>query len=95
MTQDSPVFETIKLCLDHGADVNAANGNGETLLHQAVPRGDVLVRLLAERGARLDVARQAGTHATRCRAGSCVAGRCRTGPGWPGGWSGRRARSGE
>ena len=54
VTPDSPAFQTIKLCLDRGADVNAANGNGETLLHQAVQRGDALVRLLAERGARLD-----------------------------------------
>jgi ankyrin repeat protein len=54
VTPDSPAFQTIKLCLEHGADVNAANASGETLLHQAVQRGDALVRLLAERGAKLD-----------------------------------------
>ncbi|HEX5107212.1 MAG TPA: ankyrin repeat domain-containing protein [Vicinamibacterales bacterium] len=54
VTADSPVFQTIKLCLEHGADVNATNASGETLLHQAVQRGDALVRLIAERGAKLD-----------------------------------------
>ncbi|HUK36894.1 MAG TPA: ankyrin repeat domain-containing protein [Vicinamibacterales bacterium] len=43
------------LCLDHGADVNAADGTGQTALHLAVGLSDDLVKLLAARGARLDV----------------------------------------
>jgi ankyrin repeat protein len=54
LTPESPVFQTIKLCLDRGADVNATNAGGETLLHLAVSRGDAIVKLLAERGAKLD-----------------------------------------
>ena len=43
-----------------GADVNAVNDNGETALHLAVPRGDALVRYLAEHGAKLDLKDKAG-----------------------------------
>lgn len=54
LTPESPIFQAIALCLDRGADVNAVNASGETLLHQGVGRGDAFVRLLAERGAKLD-----------------------------------------
>ena len=43
------------LCLDHGADINAANDSGQTALHAAVGRGDDLIRFLAARGAQLDI----------------------------------------
>jgi ankyrin repeat protein len=46
-------IDAMALLLDRGADINAANDNGETALHIAVPRGDALVRFLAERGANL------------------------------------------
>ena len=55
LTPDTPMFRAVQLLLDRGADVNAAAANGETLLHRAVARGDALVRLLVERGARLDL----------------------------------------
>jgi ankyrin repeat protein len=42
------------LCLDHGADVNAADATGQTALHLAVGLSDDLVKYLVQRGARLD-----------------------------------------
>jgi hypothetical protein len=48
------MFQAIRLLLERGADVNAVT-NGATLLHQSIDRGEAFVRLLAERGARLDV----------------------------------------
>jgi ankyrin repeat protein len=52
-----PVQATIAaatLLLERGADVNAATANGDTALHIAVGKGDELVKLLAEKGAKLD-----------------------------------------
>jgi ankyrin repeat protein len=52
---EADAVEAIAVCLSHGADVNAANANGETALHVAAGRGtDSVVRLLAERGANLE-----------------------------------------
>jgi uncharacterized protein len=59
-TPDTPMFQAVQLLLDHGADVNAAAVTGETLLHRGVTRGDEFVRLLVERGARLDVTDEGG-----------------------------------
>jgi ankyrin repeat protein len=48
-------IQSLKLCLDHGVDVNAFNNNGETALHRAAQRGaDKIVKFLAENGAKLD-----------------------------------------
>jgi hypothetical protein len=48
--------EAAKLLLQYGAAVDAADGDGDTALHMAAARGDLsLVRILVERGARLDV----------------------------------------
>jgi len=45
----------VKICIEHGADVNAADSSGYTALHGAAFRGsDAIVQLLAEKGARLD-----------------------------------------
>jgi ankyrin repeat protein len=44
----------LKVLLDHRADVNAATPDGATALHQAVGRGDEIVKFLVEKGARLD-----------------------------------------
>jgi ankyrin repeat protein len=56
---DAP--EAIKLCLEWGGDVNAANDVGYTALHGAAFRGaNEVVKLLVEKGARTDVKNQEG-----------------------------------
>ncbi len=53
--------EAIKLCLEWGGDVNAANDVGYTALHGAAFRGaNEVVKLLVEKGARMDVKNQEG-----------------------------------
>ena len=52
---EAGTIEAMKLLIDHGADVNSFNANGQTALHRAAQRGaDQVVRFLAERGAKLD-----------------------------------------
>jgi uncharacterized protein len=49
-------LEAVKLCLEKGADVNAANSMGLTAVFGAANRGaDDLLAFLVEHGARLDV----------------------------------------
>jgi ankyrin repeat protein len=56
---DAP--EALKLCLEWGGDVNAANDVGYTALHGAAFRGaNEVVKLLVEKGARLDAKNQDG-----------------------------------
>jgi ankyrin repeat protein len=58
---EATVIEAIKLCLDHGVDIDAYNSNGQTILHAAVQRGaNGIVRFLAERGAKLDMKNKQG-----------------------------------
>jgi ankyrin len=53
---DDEYLEVAKLCLEKGNDVNAVNGQGFAAIHGATNRGfDAMVKLLAERGAKLDV----------------------------------------
>jgi ankyrin repeat protein len=53
--QMQAALEAVKLCVELGADVNAANDVGLTALHGAAFNGsDDLVRLLVARGAHLD-----------------------------------------
>jgi ankyrin repeat protein len=48
--------EAVTLCLDRGADVNAANSLKLTAMHGAANRGwTTIIQILADRGARLDV----------------------------------------
>jgi uncharacterized protein len=48
--------EAVKLCLELGADVNAANNDESTALHGAAARGsDRIIQILVEHGARLDL----------------------------------------
>lgn len=55
LTPDTPMYQAVRLLLDRGADVNAAGANGATLLHQSVDRGEAFVRLLVEKGAKVDL----------------------------------------
>ncbi len=49
-------LEAVQLCLELGADVNAANEMGLSAVHGAANRGsDDIIELLARHGARLDV----------------------------------------
>jgi ankyrin repeat protein len=53
--------EALNLCLEWGGDVNAANEVGYTALHGAAFRGaNEVVKLLVEKGARMDVKSQEG-----------------------------------
>ncbi len=50
--EESEALEAVKLMLDHGADINTVNNNGDTAMHGAAYNISPLVaKLLAERGA--------------------------------------------
>jgi ankyrin repeat protein len=79
-----PVSEALaaaKLCLDHGADVNAWDASGSTALHLAVATSDELVRFLVDRGARLDIKDQLGRTPLDVALGVGGEGRGRAGRG--------------
>jgi hypothetical protein len=53
--QEPEVLEAVKMCVELGNDVNAANDAGETALHGVAFRGvNIVVDYLVEKGARLD-----------------------------------------
>jgi ankyrin repeat protein len=72
---DRDLFESVKLCLDHGVDVNAANEAGQTALHFAVRVSDSIVKLLADKGARLDAKDKQGRTPIDYAQGSGLRGR--------------------
>jgi ankyrin repeat protein len=54
-------IEVMKMCLAHGADVNAANDAGDTAVHGAAVRGaDSLITFLVEHGAKVDLKNRQG-----------------------------------
>jgi ankyrin repeat protein len=54
-TSEKENLEAVKLCLDLGIDVKAADGDGRTALHGAAHKGrNALVQLLVDNGAKLD-----------------------------------------
>jgi uncharacterized protein len=58
---ENDAIEFIKVCLERGADVSAANGQGNTALHGAAQRGSAaLIRFLVDRGAKLDARNNQG-----------------------------------
>jgi ankyrin repeat protein len=53
--QENEVLEAVKICVEFGNDVNAANQYGETALQGAAFRGvNEVVQFLADKGAKLD-----------------------------------------
>jgi len=53
---EAEAIAAIKLCLDAGADVNAADNQGDTALHGAAQKGwDQVVQFLADHDAKLDI----------------------------------------
>ena len=60
VTEESSL-EAIRLCVEHGVDVNAFNTNGLTALHNAVTRGSLkIVRVPGRAGREARPERQAG-----------------------------------
>ena len=58
---ESQVLEAVSTALALGADINGANPAGDTIVHIAAAQGyDSVLRLLAERGADLNVANKRG-----------------------------------
>jgi uncharacterized protein len=54
-------IEAIKVCLEAGVDINAADGRGQTALYGAALQGyDDVVRFLIARGAKVDIKDQRG-----------------------------------
>src|SRR4029453_1418494 len=67
-------YDAVALCLELGADVNAANSMGLTALLGAVNRGsNDIIELLVKRGARLDVKDKEGRTALRWAEGVFLA----------------------
>jgi len=53
---EAEAIEAIRICIEAGADVNAADSNGRTALHGAAQKGyDQVVTFLAGHGGKLDV----------------------------------------
>jgi ankyrin repeat protein len=52
-------MEAIRICLDHGVDINAVNDAGETAVYAAIG-SPALIRFLAQHGAKLDVKNNKG-----------------------------------
>jgi ankyrin repeat protein len=65
----------VALCLDHGAEIDAANAVGQTALHIAVEQSDAVVTLLATRGAALDAKDRQGKTPLDLVLGDAPAGR--------------------
>ena len=58
---EASLLEAVRLCVEHGADVDAFNANGQTAVHLAVQKGaNSIVRYLAEKGAKLDLRNKQG-----------------------------------
>ena len=54
-------IEAIKLCLEKGADINAANNGRDTALHAAAAKGaDGIIRFLVDHGAALEAKNNQG-----------------------------------
>jgi ankyrin repeat protein len=71
--RNDPV-DVMRLLVDRGADVNAANELGMTALHYAVQRGsDRVIEFLASKGARFDIKNKQGRTAVELAKGRTAA----------------------
>jgi cytohesin len=53
--------EAIRLCIEHGSDINTPNDRGDAPMHAAAQRGsDLIVQFLADHGSKLDVKNKSG-----------------------------------
>jgi len=69
------ILEAVRLCIEKGSDVNAANSKGFTALHGAAYRGlDDVVQLLVQKGAKLDAKDSEGRTPAAFAEGAYVAG---------------------
>src|SRR5579864_1061515 len=58
---EAEAIEAIQLSLKAGADINAVDGRGQTVLHGAALKGyDRVVQFLADHGAKLDAKERRG-----------------------------------
>ncbi len=81
---DEDALEAVKLLLTAPVDVNAANANGQTALHNAAARGaDAIVTLLVAHGARLDAKDRLGRLPIDIARGAGGGGRGRGNAGGP------------
>ncbi len=79
---DQDALDAVTLLLSAPVDVNAANANGQTALHNAAARGaDAIVKLLVEKGARLDAKDRLGRLPIDIARGAAGGGRGRGGAG--------------
>ena len=79
---EAGAVEAVTLLLDRGVPINATNKAGNTALHGSVSRGDAVVKLLLDRGAKivknnagltpLDIAKGAGGGRGGAAAASCA-----------------------
>jgi ankyrin repeat protein len=61
LPDEARVVEAIEIALLHSSDIDAVNRNGDTALHAAASMGyDRVVRLLAEKGAKLNIKNNRG-----------------------------------
>jgi ankyrin repeat protein len=76
LVTDADLIGGLTLLLTAGMDVNATNDQGQTALHLAAARGaDVIVRFLAEQGAKLDAKDRQGLTPLDVALGRGVGGR--------------------
>ena len=69
------ILEAVRLCIENGSDVNAANSKGFTALHGAAYRGlDDVVALLVQKGARMDAKDSEGRTPSVLAEGAYLAG---------------------
>ena len=70
--EERPTLEVMKMLIDLGAHVNAANGAGDTALHRAASkRFNTVVQFLADNGAILDVRDKQGRTPMACAVRHC------------------------